>query len=73
MTQHPPEVVITTQNTISLTLGITATVIGVFALLFGWVPFLGLLAIPVAVIGGALAALGLVIALFKGFRGAGFW
>jgi hypothetical protein len=71
MTQHPPEVVITTQNTISLTLGITATVIGVFALLFGWVPFLGLLAIPVAVIGGALAALGLVIALFKGFRGAG--
>ena len=71
MTERPQEVVITTKNTTSLTLGIIATVIGVLALLFGWVPFLGLLAIPVAVIGGALAALGLVIALFKGFRGAG--
>ena len=71
MAEHPQQVVITTKNTTSLTLGIIATVIGVLALLFGWVPFLGLLAIPVAVIGGALAALGLVIALVKGFRGAG--
>jgi len=71
MTQPPQEVILTTKNTTSLTLGIISVVIGVLALLFGWVPFLGLLAIPVAVIGSLLAGLGLVIALFKGFRGAG--
>lgn len=71
MTKHPQKVVITTKNTASLTLGIISTVIGVLALLVGWVPFLGLVAIPVAVIGAVLAALGLIIALFKGFRGAG--
>lgn len=71
MTQPPQEVILTTTNTTSLTLGIISVVIGVIALLFGWVPFLGLLAIPVALIGGLLAGLGLVIALFKGFRGIG--
>ena len=71
MTQRPQEVVITTKNTAALTLGIISLVIGVFSLLFGWIPFLGLLAIPTAVIGAVLAFLGLIIALFKGFRGAG--
>ncbi len=70
MIEHPQEVVLTTRNTTSLTLGIIATVIGVLALLFGWIPYLGLVAIPVAVIGSALASVGLVIALFKSFRGA---
>lgn len=71
MATPPQEVIITTKNTASLTLGIISIVTGVLALLFGWVPFLGLLAIPVALIGGVLAGVGLVIALFKGFRGAG--
>lgn len=68
---HSQEVVITTKNTASLSLGLMSMTIGVLALLFGWVPFLGLFVIPVALIGGALAALGFLIALFKGFRGAG--
>ena len=71
MTQPPQEVILTTKNTASLTLGIISVVTGVLALLFGWVPFLGLLAIPIALIGGLLAGLGLVISLFKGFRGIG--
>lgn len=71
MTKPPQEVILTTKNTASLTLGIISVVTGVLALLFGWVPFLGLLAIPVALIGGLLAGLGLVIALFNGFRGIG--
>jgi len=40
-----PSVEITTKNTVALVLGITSTVIGVIALMIGWVPFLGLLAI----------------------------
>ncbi len=67
---QPHEVSVTTKNTVSLTLGIISVVLAVLALLFGWVPFLGLLAIPVAVLAGALAAIGVLIALFKGFRGA---
>jgi len=65
------EVVVTTKNTGSLTLGIVAIVIGVLALLGGWVPFLGLLAIPFALIGALLAGVGLLLAMVKGFKGAG--
>ena len=71
MSQQPQTVIITTKNTASLTLGIIAIVVGVLALLFGWVPFVGLLAVPIALIGGLLALLGIVIAMFKGFRGLG--
>ena len=65
------EVVVTTKNTLSLTLGLIAVVFGALALVFGWIPFLGLLAIPVAGIGGVLALLAAVIALAKGFKGMG--
>lgn len=71
MGQPSQEVVITYKNTVSVTLGIISTVIGVLALLFGWIPFFGLLAIPFAVIGGLFALLGIIIALFKRLRGAG--
>lgn len=64
-------VIITTKNTTSLTQDIISVVIGVLAFLFGWVPFLGLLAIPVADIGGLLGSVGLIIALVQGFCGAG--
>ncbi len=52
-------------------MGIIATVVGVLALLVGWVPFLGLLVIPVAIIGLLLAGIGVVLALIKGFKGIG--
>ncbi len=71
MTQQPQEVILTTKNTASLTLGIIATVVGVLALLIGWVPFLGLLAVPVAIVGLSLAFIGVVIALVKNFKGIG--
>jgi len=69
MSTSPPEqtVIVTTKNTASLTLGIIALVIGVLSLLVGWVPYLGLVALPVAVIGLLLAG----IALVKGGRGFG--
>lgn len=66
-----PSVEITTKNTVALTLGITSTVIGVIALLIGWVPFLGLLAIPVAVIGIILAVVGGIVAIAKQGKGIG--
>lgn len=69
--QEPQVVIVTTKNTASLTLGIIAIVVGVLALLVGWIPFLGLLAIPAAIIGLLLAGIGFVIALFKGCKGIG--
>jgi hypothetical protein len=52
-------------------MGIIATVVGVLALLVGWFPFLGLLAIPVAVIGLLLGGVGVLFALYKEFKGIG--
>lgn len=66
---HPPYPANNVQNSASLVLGIIALVFGSLALLVGWIPFLGLLAIPVAVLGGLLALIGLVIALVKNGRG----
>lgn len=69
--QEPQTVILTTKNTASLTLGIIALVVGVLSLLVGWIPFLGLLAIPAAIIGLLLAGIGCVIALFKSGKGIG--
>ena len=71
MKKMPQEVIIRNRNTASVTLGIISVVCGALALIGGWVPVLGLLVIPVAIVGGLFAGLGLIIALFKGFRGAG--
>jgi len=62
-------VTVTTKNTTALTMGIIAIVLGVLSLLVAWIPFLGLIAIPVAAIGGFLALIGLVLAALKKFRG----
>ena len=63
------EVAIITKNTPSLVLAIISLVIGVLAILVGWIPFLGLLAIPSAIFGFIIAGIGALIALFKGFKG----
>jgi len=69
MSNQSNEVFTTTKNTPSLILGIIALVMGVLAILVGWVPFLGLLAIPFAIIGLFIAGIGELIALLKGFKG----
>ena len=65
----PIQVEVTTQNTGALTMGIISIVVGVLALLVGWVPFLGLLAMPVAGIGLLLAFVGIILALVKKAKG----
>ena len=67
----PGEVVITTRNTLSLTLGIISVVVGALALLLGWVPYIGLLAVPFAMIGALFASIGVVIGLLKRLNGLG--
>lgn len=67
--EKPIQVEVTTQNTGALTMGIISIVVGVLALLVGWVPFLGLLAIPVALVGLLLAGIGIVLALLKKAKG----
>lgn len=71
MNHGPQEVVVTTKNSASFILGIVGVVMGAIALVFGWMPYLGLLSIPVAVIGGVFAFIGLVISLFKHLQGLG--
>jgi hypothetical protein len=50
-------------------MGIIAIVLGVIGLLISWIPFLGLVAIPIAAIGGLLGLIGLVLAAVKKFKG----
>jgi archaellum component FlaG (FlaF/FlaG flagellin family) len=69
MSNQSNEVVLSTKNTPSLTLGIISIVIGVLSVLVGWFPFLGLLAIPFALIGFFFSGIGVLIALFKKFNG----
>lgn len=63
------QVIITTKNAVSLTLGIIAIVLAVLALLVGWIPYLGLIAIPFAVIALLLAGIGLLAAIAKAGKG----
>lgn len=65
------EVIVTTKNTVSLTLGIISVILAVLALMIGWIPFLGIIAIPFAIIALILAVIGFAAALFKGGRGLG--
>jgi len=53
-------------------LGIAALVVGIIACLFCWVPFLGVLAIPLAVIGMLLAFIGFIMALASKRTGFAF-
>ena len=69
MTEKITTVTVTTKNTPAMTMGIIATVLGVLAMLVGWIPFVGLFAIPVAAIGTLLAFIGLILALIKKFQG----
>jgi hypothetical protein len=70
MNEHTT-VTVTTKNTPALTMGIIAIVLGVLAMLVGWIPFLGLLALPVAGVGIFLAFIGLILALVKKIKGIG--
>jgi hypothetical protein len=51
--------------------GIAALILGVIAVLFCWVPFVGLLALPIAGIGTLLAVIGFVISAAGGKSGVG--
>jgi hypothetical protein len=44
-------------------IGVSALVLGIIAALIAWVPFLGLVAIPVALLGALLGAIGLIYGL----------
>ena len=55
----------------ALVLGVISVMLGALALLFCWIPFLGILLIPFAVIGGALGVVGLVIELSSRRRAFG--
>jgi hypothetical protein len=47
-------------------IGVAALVLGIIAAMIAWVPFLGLIAIPVAVLGALLGAIGLIYGLISG-------
>ncbi len=47
------------------TIGVVAIVLGVLSILVAWIPVLGLIAIPLAVVGGVLALIGVVQVALK--------
>jgi hypothetical protein len=55
-------------NTVSLTLGIIGTIIGVLALLGAWIPALGLATVPYSIIGICLSSVGIGYALLKNYK-----
>lgn len=63
------EVCITTKNTISLTLGLIALITGVLCLFVGWMPYVGVIALPFATIGCLLALIGFIAAVCKQGKG----
>jgi hypothetical protein len=46
-------------------IGVAALVLGIIAALIAWIPFLGLIAIPVALLGALLGAIGLIYGLIS--------
>jgi len=59
-------------DTTGLGLGIASLAMGIMALVIAWVPFLGLVTLPVAAIGGLLGIIGIIIPLVTKRRGVGF-
>lgn len=53
-------------------LGVAAIVLGCVALLFCWVPVLGLVSTPLSGLGLLLASLGFLVSLFRGGTGIGY-
>ena len=64
-------VVVKSRTPVINTLGIIGIVFGALALAGSWIPLLGVLTLPVAILGGALSAIGLLLSLLRGFRGWG--
>ncbi len=58
-------------NVPAIVLGIISALIGAFALLFCWIPFLGMLVIPFAVIGAGIGSIGLIAVIFTRGKGLG--
>ena len=58
-------------NVPAIVLGIISALIGAFALLFCWIPFLGILVIPFAVIGAGIGSIGLIAVIFTRGKGLG--
>jgi hypothetical protein len=56
----------------SHSLGIASLVLGLIAFLICWVPFLGLLGLPLSILGAVLGGIGLIIAMFRKGSGIGF-
>lgn len=59
-------------NGAAMALGVCSLVLGIFALLASWIPFVGCLAIPLAFIGILLGFIGAALALTTRCRGIGF-
>lgn len=56
----------------SHSLGIASLILGILAFLICWIPFLGLLGLPLSLLGILLGGIGLLIALFRKGSGIGF-
>ena len=62
----PTPVVVTNHPKGVNALGVAGMIVGIIALLTAWIPFCGIGALPLALIGGLLAGIGLFAALASG-------
>jgi len=63
---------VTQPSKASHSLGIASLVLGIIAFLICWIPFLGLIGLPLSLLGILLGGIGLLIALFRKGSGIGF-
>jgi hypothetical protein len=70
----PPRVAVSirTPSGASHSLGIASVVLGILAFLICWIPFLGLLGLPLSLLGILLGGLGLLMAVFRKGAGIGY-
>ena len=84
MSQFPPStpqpeatvvVAAVNTNTAAMVLGILGAVLGGTTLLFGWIPFVGCIVLPVAAVALILSVIGLIVSSVRSALWAvtGFW
>jgi hypothetical protein len=65
------EVIVRARSGGTLALGITAVIFGGISLCGSWIPFLGILTMPIAFLGAVLGGIGLLLSVLRGFKTAG--
>ena len=62
---HNVNMIMGTKNSLSFILGLIGIILGVLTLMMSWIPFFGLITLPISGVGGLCSLVGLVVSLLK--------